>query len=99
MDFIEAYNMFMYRKYDIKDAWSAKIKGQCVKKSTVMRGTLKRFQKYSVVFCVSEIKYGNLQSFADMLSRMVSNASVNNHIQCLRRFLQFCVNQRLDYKI
>jgi len=63
-----------------------------VKKSTVMRGTLKRFQKYSGVFCVSEIKYHNLQIFADMLSRRVSNASINNHIQRLRRFLQFCVN-------
>ncbi len=27
MDFIQAYNKFMYSKYDIKDAWSAKIKG------------------------------------------------------------------------
>lgn len=96
MDFIIAYNTFMYSKYDIKDAWEAKkkgkIKSQCVKKSTVMRGTLKRFQEHSGVFCVSEIKYHNLQSFADMLSRRVSNASLNNHIQRLRRFLQFCVN-------
>jgi len=88
MDFIIAYNTFMYSKYDIKDAWTAKkkgkIKSQCVKKSTVMSGTLKRFQKHSGVFCVSEIKYHNLQSFADMLSRRASNASVKNHIQRLR---------------
>ena len=78
----------------MQDAWKDKPKRQCNEASTIMRGTLKAFHKFSNVFYLTEVTYGHIQNYADLkaLSKC-KNATVNVHIQRLRRFLKFCGNQ------